>query len=88
MKSNIESHNKKFEEIKDLFDMKIKYDASLITCIETEIYPHIEDKINIKLTKQMDQRVTKMRNDMVSNREFEFTKEETKNALTELKEYQ
>ena len=36
----------------------------------------------------MDQRVTKIRNDMVSNREFEFTKEEIKNSVTEIKEYQ
>lgn len=87
MNEQLDGHTKKFDSIQDVFDIKSKYETGFASCIEMEIYPFIEDKINIKLTKQMDQRVTKMRNDMVSNREFEFTKDELKNAITENKEY-
>ena len=85
---HIDDYAKKFEILKDVFEIKEKHSTKFVTALETEIYPFIEDKINIKLTKQMDQRVAKMRNDMVSKLEFEFIKDEIINQITQNKEYQ
>ena len=48
---HIDEFQKKFGILADVFEIKEKYKTSFSTCIETEIYPIIEDKINIKLTK-------------------------------------
>ena len=43
------SFNSRFETLSDIFEIKEKYQTDIIKCIETEIYPSIENKLMAKV---------------------------------------
>lgn len=43
------SFNSRFETLSDIFEIKEKYQTDITKCIETEIYPSIENKLMAKV---------------------------------------
>jgi len=52
-------NDKKFLKLKDIMDLKDKYKTSTALCIEAEIFPHIDDKIQKKVFQKVDNKLDK-----------------------------
>ena len=73
-----------FEKLNEFIEIKDKYgEATFPTCIEQEIYPHIEDKILKKINKDIDRKLAPLSDKYVAHKVFEAKNEQMKGALTE-----
>ena len=50
-------YDENFKELEDLLRIKTKWKNQMVTCIEMEIYPHIDEKLSKKLTDRMEKKI-------------------------------
>jgi len=63
-------HETKFGKLQDLLVLKDKYKATMPTCIEMEIYAHVEDRISKKMSGVIDRKIRAATDKCVSVKNF------------------
>ena len=71
-----------------MLDLKDKHKTSIALCIEAEIFPHIDDKIQKKVFQKVDQKLQKINDKFVTNKSFEFKIEDLKTKIDDNKDTQ
>ena len=57
--------NAKLGQIKELFDIQEKYKTSIVSCIENEIYGHVEAGITKKIIGRVDNKINSLNSSFV-----------------------
>jgi len=69
-------------------DLKDKYKTSTALCIEAEIFPHIDDKIQKKVFQKVDLKFAKMNDKFVPNKEFNYKIDELMTKINDNRDTQ
>ena len=81
-----DQHHERFEKLKDLFEIQEKHQTSIALCVEAEIFPHIDDKIQQKVFQKVDSKVQKIHERYVTKSAFDYKYDELKTKIEENKE--
>lgn len=78
----------KIAALQDLVDIKEKYKTNIVNCLETELFPVIEEKITFKFNKETEKKLNLIKERFVEQRDLELNVTEIRQSISYNKEGQ